>query len=216
MVYFNVLGQHFLVLGSLQRTTDLFENRSLNYSDRMRLPMLVELCVLDSFTSHPFKKNFCLFQNEVGFRLPFSAIRRNMEEIQAHISRVFPSQWGVQIPTYSKARGPHVFASTTWHTWQFPQPHSTVSVMHMHFSRILIKRYGNKLIWRYFYENFIWNWRSRVWWSLYLTDWRISKWNHWSLNSGSLLGRLFSYLEVCTKLVSRCRLSKESCILETS
>ena len=55
MVYFNVLGQHFLVLGSLQRTTDLFENRSLNYSDRMRLPMLVELCVLDSFTSQPFK-----------------------------------------------------------------------------------------------------------------------------------------------------------------
>ena len=55
MMYFNVLGQPFLVLGSLQRTTDLFEKRSSNYSDRMRLPMLVELCVLYSFTSQPFK-----------------------------------------------------------------------------------------------------------------------------------------------------------------
>ena len=55
MVYFNVLGQDFLILGSLQRTTDLFEKRSLNYSDRMRLPMMVELCVLHSFTSELFK-----------------------------------------------------------------------------------------------------------------------------------------------------------------
>ena len=51
MVYFNVLGHHFLVLGSLQRTTDLFKKRSSNYSDRMHLPMLVELCVSDYF--HP-------------------------------------------------------------------------------------------------------------------------------------------------------------------
>ena len=55
MVYFNVLGQDFLILGSLQRTTDLFEKRSLNYSDRMRLPMLVELCVLYFFASELFK-----------------------------------------------------------------------------------------------------------------------------------------------------------------
>ena len=55
MVYFNVLGQDFLILGSLQRTTDLFEKRSSNYSDRMRLPMLVELCVLYSFASQLFK-----------------------------------------------------------------------------------------------------------------------------------------------------------------
>ena len=43
MIYFNVLGQHFLILSSLKRTTDLFEKRSSNYSDRPRLPMLVEL-----------------------------------------------------------------------------------------------------------------------------------------------------------------------------
>ena len=49
MIYFNVLGQHFLVLGSVRRTTDLFEKRSLNYSNRMRMPMVMELYVLDSF-----------------------------------------------------------------------------------------------------------------------------------------------------------------------
>ena len=45
IVYFNVLGKHFLVLGSLERTSDLFDKRSSNYSDRMRLPMLGELYV---------------------------------------------------------------------------------------------------------------------------------------------------------------------------
>ena len=50
IVYFNVLGQHFLVLGSLRRTNDLFEKRSSNYSDRIRMPMM-ELYVLDSFLS---------------------------------------------------------------------------------------------------------------------------------------------------------------------
>lgn len=47
LIYFNVLGQHFLVLGSLRRTTDLFEKRSSNYSDRMRMPMLLELMKWD-------------------------------------------------------------------------------------------------------------------------------------------------------------------------
>ena len=48
MVYFNVLGKHFLVLGSLRRVSDLLEQRSSNYSDRMQIPML-ELYVSDSF-----------------------------------------------------------------------------------------------------------------------------------------------------------------------
>ena len=43
MICFNVLGQHFLILGSFERTTDLFEKRSSNYSDRVRLPMMIEL-----------------------------------------------------------------------------------------------------------------------------------------------------------------------------
>ena len=48
MVYFSVLGKHFLVLGSLRRISDLLEQRSSNYSDRMQIPML-ELYVSDSF-----------------------------------------------------------------------------------------------------------------------------------------------------------------------
>ena len=45
MIYFKVLGHHFLILSSFERTTDLLEKRSSNYSDRMRLPMLLELYV---------------------------------------------------------------------------------------------------------------------------------------------------------------------------
>ncbi|PPQ65419.1 hypothetical protein CVT24_011500 [Panaeolus cyanescens] len=47
MVYFEVLGQPFLVLDTLEKVVDLLEKRSANYSDRMRLPMLVELSGLD-------------------------------------------------------------------------------------------------------------------------------------------------------------------------
>ncbi|KAF5354009.1 hypothetical protein D9756_007056 [Leucocoprinus leucothites] len=43
IVYFKVLGQPFIILGSVQRTYDLFERRSSNYSDRNRMPMLREL-----------------------------------------------------------------------------------------------------------------------------------------------------------------------------
>ena len=56
MVYFNVLGQDFLILGSLERTTDLLEKRSSNYSDRPRLPMLLELYVSHSLYSKPYEK----------------------------------------------------------------------------------------------------------------------------------------------------------------
>ncbi|KXN81911.1 O-methylsterigmatocystin oxidoreductase [Leucoagaricus sp. SymC.cos] len=43
MVYFEVMGQPFLILGSLKRTTELFDKRSNKYSDRPRFPMLVEM-----------------------------------------------------------------------------------------------------------------------------------------------------------------------------
>jgi len=43
MVFFKILGQPFLVLGSVQGTYDLFEKRSTNYSDRPRLPMFNEV-----------------------------------------------------------------------------------------------------------------------------------------------------------------------------
>ena len=59
MVYFNVLGQHFLILGSFERTTDVLERRSSNYSDRMRLPMMIDLYVSDFCISNLMKKESC-------------------------------------------------------------------------------------------------------------------------------------------------------------
>lgn len=43
MIYFKVLGQGFLILGSIDRTNDIFEKRSSNYADRPRMPMLLEI-----------------------------------------------------------------------------------------------------------------------------------------------------------------------------
>ena len=68
MVYFNVLGYHFLILGSFERTTDLLEKRSLNYSDRMRLPMVLELYVLDSLDLKSCEKKPC-FRMEWDFSI---------------------------------------------------------------------------------------------------------------------------------------------------
>ncbi|KAF9562064.1 cytochrome P450 [Agrocybe pediades] len=45
--YFEVLGQSFLVLSSLERVHDIFDKRSANYSDRTPLTMLVELIGFD-------------------------------------------------------------------------------------------------------------------------------------------------------------------------
>ena len=53
MIYLNVLGQHFVILNSLEVTTELFEKRSSNYSDRKHTIMLHELYV--SLSLH-FKK----------------------------------------------------------------------------------------------------------------------------------------------------------------
>ncbi|KAF7760173.1 hypothetical protein Agabi119p4_10849 [Agaricus bisporus var. burnettii] len=42
IVYLKVLGRSFLLLGTLERVNDIFERRSKNYSDRPRMPMLLE------------------------------------------------------------------------------------------------------------------------------------------------------------------------------
>nr|CAJ00405.1 putative CyP450 monooxygenase [Pleurotus sapidus] len=43
MIYMNTMGQSILVLGSVERITDLLEKRSVKYSDRPRMTMLNEL-----------------------------------------------------------------------------------------------------------------------------------------------------------------------------
>ena len=56
MIYLNVLGQHFVILSSLEVITDLFEKRSSNYSDRKQTTMLHELYVSLSFHFKKFVK----------------------------------------------------------------------------------------------------------------------------------------------------------------
>ena len=57
MMYLNVLGQHIVVLSSLEVITDLFEKRSSNYSDRHHTTMLHELYVSHfSFISKKLSK----------------------------------------------------------------------------------------------------------------------------------------------------------------
>ena len=51
MIHLNILGQHFLILNSLEVTTDLFEKRSSNYSDRKQTTMMIELYV-SSYSFH--------------------------------------------------------------------------------------------------------------------------------------------------------------------
>ena len=48
MIYLNVLGEHFVILNSLEVISDLFEKRSSNYSDRKQTTMF-ELYVSHSF-----------------------------------------------------------------------------------------------------------------------------------------------------------------------
>ena len=91
MIYFNVLGQHYLVLSSSRRITDLFEKRSSSYSDRPQTPMVMELYVSDLFHLNDLFEYFALYlQNEVGFQLRPSSIRRAVAKTQEIIPRVFP------------------------------------------------------------------------------------------------------------------------------
>ena len=85
MVYFNVLGLHFLVLSSQKRTTDLFGKRSSNYSDRMQMPMLMDLYVSDSSDLNELVDKRSL-QNEVGFQLCPYAVWRVLAKTQEIIS----------------------------------------------------------------------------------------------------------------------------------
>lgn len=43
VLHVKVLGNHVIILESLEAVNDLFEKRSSIYSDRPRMPMLVEL-----------------------------------------------------------------------------------------------------------------------------------------------------------------------------
>ena len=91
-MYLNVLGQHIVILNSLEVITDLFEKRSSNYSDRKHTIMLHELYVLHSFHSLPRTCQNCRsMQNELENKHVHNAIRLVVEKTQEIISRVFPA-----------------------------------------------------------------------------------------------------------------------------
>ena len=52
MIYLNVLGQHIVIIRSLEAIADLFEKRSSNYSDRKQLIMMNKLYVSYSKSFH--------------------------------------------------------------------------------------------------------------------------------------------------------------------
>ena len=90
MIYLNVLGQHYIILGSLEVITDLFEKRSSNYSDRMHMTMLNELYVSHSLhLNEPLQKCRSI-QNELGYEHSPYAIWPVVAKTQKIISRVSP------------------------------------------------------------------------------------------------------------------------------
>ena len=49
LVHLQVLGQHIMIVNSREMARELFEKRSLIYSDRPYVPM-IDLCVIKPFT----------------------------------------------------------------------------------------------------------------------------------------------------------------------
>ena len=91
MIYLNVLGQHIIILSSLEVISDLFEKRSSNYSDRMHMTMLNELYVSHSFHLKRTSQKYRSPQNELEYEHGQYAVRPMVEKTQEIISRVFLS-----------------------------------------------------------------------------------------------------------------------------
>ena len=51
MIHLNVVGQHYIILNSLEVVNDLLEKRSSNNSDRKQATMMIELYV-SSYSFH--------------------------------------------------------------------------------------------------------------------------------------------------------------------
>ena len=91
MIYLNVLGQHIIILSSLEVIADLFEKRSSNYSDRKQLIMLNELYVLHYLHFKNFVK--ILFRCRMNVRISFSLMpyglswRRHRKLFHEHFHR---------------------------------------------------------------------------------------------------------------------------------
>ncbi|PPR01466.1 hypothetical protein CVT24_001870 [Panaeolus cyanescens] len=93
MIYFEVLGQPFLVLGSLERANDIFEKRSSNYSDRMRMPMINELMGHDGMLAFQrygpvWKKHRRAFQEQFHPQVIGEYQPVHVREVRAFLQRL--------------------------------------------------------------------------------------------------------------------------------
>jgi len=75
MIFFEILGQPFLILGSVEKTYDLFEKRSQNYSDRPRFPMLNEVLV----ASFSMPCLTCLLESRMDYRWNMALLRYGLQ-----------------------------------------------------------------------------------------------------------------------------------------
>ena len=90
MIYLNILGEHYIILSSLEVVTDLLEKRSSNYSDRKHMTMVNELYVPHSFSQRiPQSLRYRSMQNELEYEHVIDAIRLVVAKTQEIISRVF-------------------------------------------------------------------------------------------------------------------------------
>ena len=97
MIYLNVLGQHIVILGSLEVNADLFEKRSSNYSDRKQLIMLNELYVSHSFHFKELVKIAVRCRMNGSFAMsmmPYGPLwRRHRKLFQEHFHRNVVSKY---------------------------------------------------------------------------------------------------------------------------
>ena len=166
MIYFNVLGQHFLVLCSSRRTTDLLEKRSSNYSDRPPMPMVVDLYVSDLFHLNDLFSNISfiiyLFVAEWSgiSTWALSLTARGGENCGNYSTRIFTLTRCTNTNLSRDERSmlfcvdylSHPITSST--TFDSKSPWFLCK-----FVQALIKQFGKKkkFIRSYYYEDFIWN-----------------------------------------------------------
>ena len=168
MIYFNVLGQHFLFLCSSRRTTDLLEKRSSNYSDRPRMPMLLELYVSDLFHLNDLFSNI-LFIHIYLFVAEWSGIStlalflmaRGGENCGNYSMRIFTLTRCTNTNLCRDERSMLFCVDYLSHpTTSSTTFDSKSSSFLCDFVRALINNLGGgKPICRYYHENFIWDWR---------------------------------------------------------
>ncbi|KAF5327811.1 hypothetical protein D9619_004578 [Psilocybe cf. subviscida] len=86
---FEALGQRIIVLNSLESTQELFERRSANYSDRPRMPMLLELMDFGYiFSLIPYGPWWRRHRRTFNEHFHASAVWK-YQSVQAHETRAF-------------------------------------------------------------------------------------------------------------------------------